>query len=105
DGRTRWMAAKRLGIRRVPVVSAPVNDTLPVIYMLRAASKRRHLTDDQRACLAQEEMEYLAAQNRQVRARCGGTAGGRGRSRPDSLAIDAIGKQAVRDRSRESRTV
>jgi DNA modification methylase len=105
DGRTRWMAAKRLGIRRVPVVAAPVNDTLPVIYMLRAASKRRHLSDDQRACLAQEEMEYLAAQNRQVRARLGGTAGGRGRQRPQSLPINAIGKQTSRNRDRESRTV
>lgn len=105
DGRTRWMAAKKLGIRRVPIIPAPVNDTLPVIYMLRAASKRRHLSDDQRACLAQEEMEYLAAQNREVRARSGGTAGGRGRMRADSSPIHVIGKQSLRDRSRESRTV
>ena len=55
-----------------PLFSAPVHDTLPVVYMLRAASKRRHLSDDQRACLAQEEMEYLAAQNRELRARSGG---------------------------------
>ncbi|MBC7822165.1 MAG: ParB N-terminal domain-containing protein, partial [Planctomycetaceae bacterium] len=34
DGRTRWMAAKKLGLRHVPVVAAPVNDTHPVIYML-----------------------------------------------------------------------
>jgi hypothetical protein len=28
--------------------------------MLRAATKRRHLTDDPRACLAREEMEILS---------------------------------------------
>ena len=109
DGRSRWLVAKQLGIRRVPVVNARLNGTSPVVYMLRAASKRRHLTDDQRACLAQEEMEYLAAQNRQQRARVAGTAGGRGRPRsvvePESSANSAIGKLSDRNRVRESRTV
>ena len=109
DGRNRWMAAKKLGISRVPVVNAPINGTPQVIYMLRAASKRRHLTDDQRACLAEDEMEYLAAQNRQQRARVAGTAGGRGRPKSrmetESSANGAIGKLSGRDRGRESRTV
>lgn len=107
DGRTRWLAAKRLKLERVPIVDAPLNGLHPVIYMLRAASQRRHLTDDQRACLAQEEMEYLAAINRQQRASAGGKAGGRGRpkSGDDSSPTDVIGKQSDRDRGRESRTV
>lgn len=109
DGRTRWMAAKKLGIRQVPVVTAPVNNTHPVIYMLRAASQRRHLTDDQRACLAQEEMEFLSTINRQQRAQAGGTAGGKGRPKSnindDSSATGAIGKLSPRDRGRESRSV
>lgn len=109
DGRTRWMAAKKLGLRHVRVVPAPVNDTHPVIYMLRAASKRRHLSDDQRACLAQEEMELLSAINRRERAQAAGTAGGKGRPKPsqdgDSIATGVIGKLSPRDRRRESRSV
>lgn len=108
DGRTRWLAAKQLGIRRVPVVNAPLNGIPAVIYMLRAASKRRHLTDDQRACLAQEEMEYLAEIGRRRRAQAGGMAGGRGRARvklDDSSANGAIAEQKDRDRSSDARTV
>lgn len=107
DGRTRWLAAKQLRLPRVPVVNAPLNGTHPVIYMLRAASQRRHLTDDQRACLAQEEMEILAKLNRSERAQAGGKAGGRGRAkrvREEGSPTGAIGKQS-RDRGRESRTV
>jgi DNA modification methylase len=104
DGRSRWLAAKRLGIARVPIVLAPLNGDSPVVYMLRAATKRRHLTDDQRACLAREEMEYLAQMNRQDRARRGGLAGGRGRAKSqDSLAADASAKLS-RDRANASRT-
>lgn len=107
DGRTRWLAAKQLGIDRVPIVEAPLNGLHPVIYMLRAASQRRHLTDDQRACLAQEEMEYLAALNRQQRAAAGGKAGGRGRPKrtDDSSATDVSDKQIDRDRAKESRAI
>lgn len=105
DGRTRWMAAKKLGLRHVPVVAAPVNNTHPVIYMLRTASKRRHLTDDQRACLAQEEMELLSSISRRERAQAGGTAGGKGRPKLNSLPTNVIGKLSSRDRTRESRSV
>jgi hypothetical protein len=48
DGRTRWKAAKRLGIRRVPVVSAPVNDTLP---KLPWSSRRTEVNSVQYAVL------------------------------------------------------
>lgn len=107
DGRTRWLAAKQLRLARVPVVNAPLNGIHPVIYMLRAARNRRHLTDDQRACLAQEEMELLAKLNRRGRAQAGGKAGGRGRAKREfenCSPTGVIGKQS-RDRGRESRTV
>lgn len=104
DGRSRWLAAKRLGIKRVPVVAAPLNGDPPVLYMLRAATKRRHLTDDQRACLAREEMEFLAQANRQDRARRGGLAGGRGRAKsPNSLA-DMSAAKLPRNRAKTART-
>ena len=102
DGRSRYLAAKSLGMKDVPVIDAPLNGDDPVIYMLRAATKRRHLTDDQRACLAREEMEILSQVAKRERAKSGGLSGGRGRSRSvDSSPITAVGKQssAVTSRS------
>lgn len=52
DGRHRFKAAQLLDIKQVPVVDAPINGDTPETYMLKAAVLRRHLTDDQRACLA-----------------------------------------------------
>lgn len=95
DGRSRYLAAKRLGIRSDPVIRAPLNGDDPVIYMLRAATKRRHLTDDQRACLAREEMEILSRIAKQERARQGGLNGGRGRAKnTDRSQTTAIRKQS-----------
>lgn len=103
DGRSRFLTAKRLGIQRVPVIQAPLNGDDPVIYMLRAATKRRHLTDDQRACLAREEMEILSRIARRERARKGGTTGGRGRAKSkDSLQATSIGKQSSEPTSRHT---
>lgn len=106
DGRSRYLTAKSLGIEQVPVVEAPLQGDDPVLYMLRAATKRRHLTDDQRACLAEEERGHLAEKSRRERARTAGLAGGRGRGKSpvDSLAGASVGK-LVRDRSRDARTV
>lgn len=103
DGRSRWLAAKRLGIKRVPVVAAPLNGDSPVLYMLRAATKRRHLTDDQRACLAREEMEYLAQISRRSRARRGGLAGGRGRTKSHNSSADTLAAKLPRDRAKTAR--
>jgi ParB-like chromosome segregation protein Spo0J len=47
DGRSRYLAATKLGIEQVPVIDAPLQGDDPVLYMLRAATRRRHLTDDQ----------------------------------------------------------
>jgi site-specific DNA-methyltransferase (adenine-specific) len=103
DGRSRYLAAKRLGFKRVPVIPAPLNGDHPVIYMLRAATKRRHLTDDQRACLAREEMEILSQLAKTERARLGGLAGGRGRPKAtDSLPITLAQKQPGKTASRTS---
>jgi ParB-like chromosome segregation protein Spo0J len=106
DGRSRFLAATKLGIEQVPVIEAPLHGDDPVLYMLRAATRRRHLTDDQRACLAEEEREYLAKRSRYERARVAGLAGGRGRAKSpvDSLADTAAGKHS-RDRSRDSRVI
>ena len=101
DGRSRYLAAKQLGIKRVPVIRTPLNGDDPVLYMLRAATKRRHLTDDQRACLAREEMEILSQIATRERARLGGLTGGRGRAKPsDSLPITSVGKQQPTKTSR-----
>lgn len=83
------------------MIRAPLNGDDPVIYMLRAATKRRHLTDDQRACLAREEMEILSRIATRERARLGGLSGGRGRSKPsDSLPITSVGKRSGTKTSR-----
>jgi hypothetical protein len=52
DGRHRLKAALELGMKQVPVVDAPLNDDKPEVYMMKAAVLRRHLTDDQRKCMA-----------------------------------------------------
>ncbi|MBI5757305.1 MAG: DNA modification methylase [Planctomycetales bacterium] len=106
DGRSRFLAAKKLGIEQVPVIDAPLHGDDPVLYMLRAATRRRHLTDDQRACLAEEEREYLAERSRRERARAGGLAGGRGRTKAsvDSSAVTLAGELS-RDRSGDARAI
>jgi ParB-like chromosome segregation protein Spo0J len=96
DGRCRWLAAKEAGIVAVPVVDAPLNGDDPVVYMIRAASKRRQLTDDQRAMLALAEMEWLAEKGKASRKEAAqsqgprGAEGGRGRKKP--LEDDAAPK-------------
>lgn len=67
DGRSRLRAARELGLSQIPVVDANTDGDDPVVYMLRAASQRRHLTDGQRACMAEEERDWLAEQGRKAR--------------------------------------
>lgn len=52
DGRHRLKAALELAMKKVPVVDAPLNGDKPEVYMMKAALLRRHLTDDQRKCIA-----------------------------------------------------
>jgi len=52
DGRHRLQVALELGMKKVPVVDAPLNGERPEVYMMKAAVLRRHLTDDQSAMLA-----------------------------------------------------
>ena len=98
DGRSRYLAAKKLGLEQVPVIEAPLNGEDPVLYMLRAASKRRHLTEDQLACLALEEMKVLSALSKKERAKKAGEG-----NRTDNLAATSSAKS--RDRANDSRTV
>jgi site-specific DNA-methyltransferase (adenine-specific) len=107
DGCNRLRAAREVGLLAVPVRDAPIGDLDPVLYILRSASLRRHLSDDQRAVLAEQERQYLADQSNQARAKAAGSVGGRGRSRPeDSSAANAaaeLSEVEVRDRSQEVR--
>jgi ParB-like chromosome segregation protein Spo0J len=68
DGRHRLTVARETGIAEVPTVDAPLDGDDPVLYMIRAASKRRHLDDGQRAMLADEERRYLAERSKKHRA-------------------------------------
>jgi len=60
DGRHRLRAARALGLERVPVVLVHLRDETPVSYMLRAALLRRHLTDDQKAIIAEGLRQALS---------------------------------------------
>jgi len=72
----------------------------PVVYMLRAASKRRHLTDDQRAMIAEEEREWLAKKGKERQKEQGyrGGEGGRGNKK----TLGDTESPRVYDRTRKS---
>ena len=53
DGRHRLKAAKQLAMKEVPIMDALLGSDNPEVYMMKAAVLRRHLTDDQRACIAE----------------------------------------------------
>jgi hypothetical protein len=72
----RFLAAREAGLVHVPVIEANLNGDDPVVYMLRMASKRRHLTDDQRAAIADEEREWLVQKNLHERAKKARAVGG-----------------------------
>jgi hypothetical protein len=65
---------------------------------------RRHLTDDQRAMIADEEAEYLSRKARKERAQKGRAAGGKAtpEQKQDRLPDASSGKRS-RDRTKESR--
>ncbi len=74
DGRGRLRPTKDAGLANVPVVDTPINGDDPVVYMIRAASKRRQLTDDQRVMPAEEERKWLAKKGRERSSSTGGKA-------------------------------
>lgn len=74
DGRHRLRAARELGLERVPVTDVELRGQTPVGYMLLAAVRRRHLTDDQRAMLAEEIRQRLSAEAKEQRAASGARA-------------------------------
>lgn len=113
DGRCRYLAAQEAGLTHVPVAEAQLNGEDPVVYILRMASKRRHLTDDQRAMLADEEREWLAAKGRERQRQAAkaqgdrGKEGGRGNKKPPEAAASSKGfertePKATTERARET---
>jgi hypothetical protein len=72
--------------------------------MLRAASLRRHLSDDQRALLAVEEKKYLAARGREEQKKKGKAAGAQGgRGKKKTPAAESAAGVSDRDRSQDAR--
>src|SRR5262249_12533553 len=68
DGRHRWKAAKELSIPKVPVIDANLEASEDVVlFIMHAAAKRRNLTEDQRAALAEDLREYLAEKGKETR--------------------------------------
>jgi hypothetical protein len=86
DGRHRLEDAAAAGATHIPalVVDLSPDDQADEVY--RAALLRRHLSDDQRAMLAQRWADLQSSRSKQTRARKGGQAGGRSRKKaaPDS---------------------
>lgn len=68
DGRSRLTAAREAGLVEVPCIDTPLNGDDAIVYMIRSATRRRHLTDGQRAMLAEEERAYLADKGKAKRA-------------------------------------
>jgi DNA modification methylase/ParB-like chromosome segregation protein Spo0J len=106
DGRSRLEAARKAGLAKVPVTDANLNGDEPVEYMLRAALKRRHLSDDQRAALGNEIREYRAAQGRERQkqaGREGGNKGGRGKKKTPEAASSPRVSSPPRARSQAAK--
>lgn len=100
EGRTRLRAATDAGLAAVPVKDADLADDTPMVYMLRAALLRRHLTKDQAAMLAVELEKQFAeeAKQRQLEgAKKGGETAGRGRAKDGADSPVANSPQANPD--------
>lgn len=99
DGRHRLRAARALGLTTVPVLLVHLKDETPVSYMLRAALLRRHLTDDQKAIIAEGLRQALsrdvqaeqlkAAQQRGRESRWNGGSGTVPEPPPAPVAVEA----------------
>jgi len=71
DGRHRWEGAKAAGVERVPVRYVELSEAGQVLFILRSAIVRRHLSDDQRAVLAarlRKPLSEAAKKSRSERA-------------------------------------
>lgn len=65
DGKHRLKAAKQLNLPQVPIIDASLSGDSLGAYILKAAVLRRHLTDDQRATMAQLWKEQNKKQGEQ----------------------------------------
>jgi ParB-like chromosome segregation protein Spo0J len=103
DGRHRLEAAVQCGLETVPVVVVDLSAEEQIVWIVRSALLRRHLTDDQRAMLASEHKEALVKESKRTRAAEGGRAGGRGRpAAADSSGAGVARKQSGGSTKRES---
>jgi ParB-like chromosome segregation protein Spo0J len=96
DGRHRYEAALKNGHTHVPcrVVDCTEEEARDIIY--REAILRRHLSDDTRAMLAADWRKGASQQAKTERARKGGQAGGRNRTKsPDSSQNASSHKQSA----------
>jgi ParB-like chromosome segregation protein Spo0J len=81
DGRHRFEAARERGDQDILAHVVDLSEDEQVALIYRSVIHRRHLSDDQRAMLAQELAKVEAARSKQERARKGGKAGGRSRGK------------------------
>ena len=97
DGRHRLEGAKARGDKVLPVVLLDLDEAGQVEHILRTALLRRHLSDDQRAVMAAKLQENQVGEAKRERARKGGRAGGRGRTKraSDSSAHPGDAKQTA----------
>ena len=105
DGRSRWLAAKRLGIKRIPVVSLRHSTAIrpsSICCGLQLSADILRTTSE--PAWPEKKWRYLAQVNRQDRARRGGLAGGRGRAKPHNSSADTSAAKLSRDRTKTART-
>lgn len=84
DGRHRLRVAHELGLGTVPAVEVALGSESQVSFMVKAAVRRRHLTEDQKALLATELQRELSKEARAQQAKEVGRLGGRPRRETQS---------------------
>lgn len=72
DGHNRFEAAKRAGLSEVPIQARKMDEEKVIEYMLRSATFRRQLKDDQRIALLVEYLDHVE----RTRTKDGKYAGG-----------------------------
>lgn len=111
DGRTRRRAALDAGHDTIPVFVIELLGETPVEYMIRQALLRRHLTDDQRACLALDLQKQMSQEASSDRAHRAGQASAQARSNlsgnlpdksPDPVPVYPLDPRAPLDKQPRS---
>jgi len=84
DGRNRYRACQELGIQPPPPRTLG-NGQSPTAFVVSANLHRRHLSQSQKACVANNVEKYLAKEAKQRQRKHGGTAPGRKKTVPARL--------------------